>query len=60
MMGSGADDGSNRLNDKEIVKLAEAERDAGVPDIQTAAAATEAKERAAATTDDGEAEAHPS
>ena len=47
-MGSGADDGSNRLNDKEIVKLAEAERDAGVPDIQTAAAAAEAKELASA------------
>lgn len=46
-----------KMNDAEVIKLAEAERDAGVPDLQTAAASAAAKQR---TRDDGEPEAHPS
>ena len=43
--------------DAELIALAKAERDAGIPDMQTAAAAADASLR----TDDGsEAEAHPS
>lgn len=47
-----------KMTDDELVKLAQAERDAGVPDLQTAAAAAEAKQR---QHDSGaEVEAHPS
>jgi hypothetical protein len=49
--------GPEEMSDAEVIKLAEAERDAGVPDVQTAEAAAAAKQR---TCDDGEPEAHPS
>ena len=46
-----------RMSDAEVIKLAEAERDAGVPDVQTARAAAAVRQR---LTDDGEPQAHPS
>lgn len=47
-----------KSNDAEVIALAQAEREAGVPDQQTAAAAAEAKARL--SKDDAEVEAHPS
>lgn len=47
----------SEMSDEDVIKLAEAEGDAGVPDVQTAAAADAAKERRGS---DGEDEAHPS
>lgn len=44
------------MTDEDVIKLAEAERDGGVPDVQTAAAADAAKER---LDSDGAVEAHP-
>ena len=44
--------------DDDIVRLAQAERDAGVPDMQPAAAAADAKRRQGDTA--AEVEAHPS
>ena len=50
-----------KMTDEQVVALAAAERDAGVPDMQTAAAAADAKERIAnAGDEDDQAEAHPS
>jgi hypothetical protein len=46
-----------KMSDAEVIKLAEAERDAGVPDEQTDQAAEAANQRARA---DEEPEAHPS
>lgn len=46
-----------KMSDAEVIKLAEAERDAGVPDVQTAEASAAAKRR---TRDNGDSEAHPS
>lgn len=46
------------MADDELMRLAQAERDAGVPDVQTAAAAAEAKQRQHDSGD--EVEAHPS
>ena len=48
------------LTDEEVMRLAEAERDAGVPDVQTAAAASDAKQRLATVPAADESEAHPS
>ena len=45
------------MSDAEVIKLAEAERDAGVPDVQTARASEAAKQRVRG---DEEPEAHPS
>ncbi len=44
--------------DENIVRLAQAERDAGVPDVRTAAAAADARQRRDDT--NAEVEAHPS
>jgi hypothetical protein len=46
-----------KMSDAEVIKLAEAERDAGVPDVQTAEPAAAAKRR---SQDLEEPEAHPS
>ena len=46
-----------KMSDAEVIKLSEAERDAGVPDVQTAQAAAAARER---LQDQEEPEAHPS
>ncbi len=51
---------SNKLSDADVIALAQAERDAGVPDRQTAAAAADATARLSEHSEDGEAEAHPS
>lgn len=51
---------ANKLSDTDVIALAQAERDAGVPDRQTAAAAADATERLSDNSDDGEVEAHPS
>lgn len=49
-----------KMTDDEVVALAQAERDAGVPDMQTAEAAAEAKQRLPTGGGEGESEAHPS
>lgn len=49
---------SAKMADDKIVELAQAERDAGVPDVQTAAAAADAKQRQHDS--DAKVEAHPS
>lgn len=53
---------ANKLSDTDVIALAQVERDAGVPDRQTAAAAAaaDATERLSDNSDDGEVEAHPS
>lgn len=45
------------MTDEQVIALAQAERDAGVPDMQTAEASAAAKRREAT---DEEPEAHPS
>ena len=49
-----------KMSDAEVIALAQAERDAGIPDQQTAAAAADAKLRTADRDGDSEVEAHPS
>ena len=46
-----------KMSDSEVIKLAAAERDAGVPDVQTAEASAAAKRRLQGLE---EPEAHPS
>lgn len=46
--------------DDDVVRLAQAERDAGIPDIQTAQAAAEAEKRLTAQDGEAESAAHPS
>ncbi|WP_375421544.1 hypothetical protein [uncultured Sphingomonas sp.] len=45
-------DQDSATSDAEVIKLAEAERDAGVPDMQTAEAAAAAKRRLDESQDD--------
>ncbi len=52
-----SDNDPTAASDEEIVGLAQAERDAGVPDVQTAQAATDAKSRLTAS--DGETRVQP-
>ncbi|WP_375390734.1 hypothetical protein [uncultured Sphingomonas sp.] len=47
-------------SDDDIVRLAQAERDAGVPDVQVAQAAAEAEKRLAARNGEIDSGAHPS
>ena len=47
-------------SDEDVVRLAQAEQDAGVPDVQTAQAAADAKTRLAAQDGESESAAHPS
>lgn len=51
---------ANKLSDADVIALAQAERDAGVPDQQTAAAAPDAAARLSGNSDESEAGAHPS
>ena len=53
-------DNNTASNDEDVVRLAQAERDAGIPDLQTAEAAADARQRSAARDDEGESAAHPS